>query len=140
MKTKATFLMLLLFMSSTILLLNMNTPIGSLDEPANENLGKSDVIITSYTQQWLDNPTFLDPIGPTWYSGLDGASSDVAADSRNGHVNYTVIGDSGTKMFLADPPLSSDWDPFNNTEFPVMPAGDGKQMVLIKNISYTYCQ
>ena len=43
------------------------------------------------TAIWYKNPTFDDPIEPTWYSNLEGDQSDINATSGAGQVNYEIL-------------------------------------------------
>ena len=69
---------------------------------------------------WLDNPTFDDPIGPTWYPSIQGDVSDIYASTGMNQVNYKIVGDSG--VIKIDEALnSSDWSVFRNPNRPVFP-------------------
>ncbi len=74
----------------------------------------------TFTVGWLENPTFDDPIEPTWYSKVEGDNSDVKATSGSGHANLSVIGDSG-EMRIDEQLSNSDWTATNNPDLLILP-------------------
>jgi hypothetical protein len=76
------------------------------------------------TAVWLENPTFEDPIEPTWYSELDGDLSDIETTAGSGNLNLKVIGDS-REMRIDDPLSDLDWTNFNNPLYPIEPDSYG---------------
>ncbi|KKL08161.1 hypothetical protein LCGC14_2578650, partial [marine sediment metagenome] len=75
----------------------------------------------SYTVEWLDNPTFDDPIEPTWFSlyGEYGDNSDVIATTSSGQANFEVLGGKGTFSDILGVPKASDgWIEFNHAVRP----------------------
>ncbi len=79
------------------------------------------------TAIWYENPTFDDPIEPTWYSNLEGDQSDINATSGAGQVNYEILGETHTFSEISGTPNSStspNWYRFNNPEFPADPDND----------------
>ena len=83
---------------------------------------KPSEIIEHLDESWLLNPTFEDPIEPTWFSASNGDLSDISASTSAGFVNYEVLGGQGVFSNVTDTPLASDWDEFNNTYF-ILPDG-----------------
>ena len=89
---------------------------------------KTDVEVkTSETIQylnefWLENPTFEDPIEPTWFSTPEGDLTDVSSSTNPGYVNYEILGESGFFSNVTDTPKATDWNEFNNTYF-ILPDG-----------------
>jgi len=73
------------------------------------------------TAIWYKNPTFDDPIEPTWYSNLEGDQSDINATSGAGQVNYEVLGESKTFSDISGTPLNTEWTEVHNPEFPAYP-------------------
>jgi len=66
---------------------------------------------------WLDNPTFEDPIEPTWLSSSSGDLTDINTSTSSGQVNFEVLGEQGTFSNITGTPLSLDWADFNNSYF-----------------------
>lgn len=67
---------------------------------------------------WLDNPTFEDPIEPTWFSNITGDTSDVNATTSPGQVNFEILGEPGIFNNVSGIPKWGDgWRPFNNSYF-----------------------
>jgi len=79
------------------------------------------LIIEKNTEQWIKNPNFTSPIDPPWYSVTGGDGSDIDAIGGGGQANVTIIGNSGVMSIVADPPNASNWTPFQNPAFPVLP-------------------
>jgi len=76
--------------------------------------------VVSYEDYLLVNPTFNNPIEPTWYSTINGDLSDVQAITISNQAGIKIVGDSG--VFQVDDALnSSDWSVFNNPKRPVLP-------------------
>ena len=75
----------------------------------------------TFTTNWLENPTFDDPIEPVWYSKEEGDTSDVKATAGLGHANLSVIGDQGTFSEISGIPTSDDWLNVTNPGFPLYP-------------------
>ncbi len=69
---------------------------------------------------WLENPTFEDPIEPTWYPIIQGDVSDVYVSTNINQANYKILGDSGV-LQVDDALNSSDWSVFRNPKRPVLP-------------------
>ncbi|NVM37090.1 MAG: hypothetical protein HWN81_15945, partial [Candidatus Lokiarchaeota archaeon] len=46
--------------------------------------------VENLTAIWYKNPTFNDPVEPTWYSNLEGDTSDINATSGSGQANYEI--------------------------------------------------
>ncbi len=73
------------------------------------------------TTVWYKNPTFEDPIEPTWYPSLIGDLSDINATSGSGQVNYEILGETHIFSDIAGTPSSTDWVRVNNPDFPDFP-------------------
>ncbi|MFX1347837.1 MAG: hypothetical protein ACFE92_04130 [Promethearchaeota archaeon] len=75
------------------------------------------------TAVWFENPTFEDPIGPTWYHlyGELGDNSDIKATSGSDQANFIIIGDSYEEQILLDDTTYTNWEAFNKTELVVVP-------------------
>ncbi|MCJ7650594.1 MAG: hypothetical protein MUP85_18440, partial [Candidatus Lokiarchaeota archaeon] len=67
------------------------------------------------------NPTFIDPIEPTWYSTLDGDLSDVQAITNTNEAGFKIVGDSKEKQVLLDSTTYSNWEAFNKTDLAIVP-------------------
>ncbi len=84
----------------------------------NPQLGAQEIL----TIEWLENPTFEDPVNP-WYSEMEGDLSDIQATTGSGEANFHVLGNSGVQNIhdLSD----TNWTAFNNPEFPIEPSDHG---------------
>ncbi|MFX1298390.1 MAG: hypothetical protein ACFFD2_26485, partial [Promethearchaeota archaeon] len=113
MKDKKTYLLIMITFTSFIILSSINSPINPLVEPFKENYNIKSKDSQSYSQQWIQNPTLTSPIEVadpyTWYSTSDGDLSDIISLDGGNQANITVIGNSTTWSFVADPPSSGDW-------------------------------
>ena len=69
----------------------------------------------------LINPTFNDPIEPTWYSTLDGDLSDVQAITNPNQAGFKIVGDSDEQQVLLDSLTYSNWEAFNKTDLAIVP-------------------
>ncbi|MFX1476795.1 MAG: hypothetical protein ACFFCI_01565 [Promethearchaeota archaeon] len=74
----------------------------------------------TFTTTWLENPTFEDPIEPTWYSKIDGDMSDIRLTTSPGQANYIVIGNAG-KVRIDEPLSDTDWTAYSNPDLPILP-------------------
>jgi len=71
---------------------------------------------------WLINPTFNESIEPfSWYSTIEGDSSDVQGTTSPYQANFKIIGDSQEKQVLFDSTTFSNWEAFNKSELVVVP-------------------
>ncbi|MHA2283435.1 MAG: toll/interleukin-1 receptor domain-containing protein [Promethearchaeota archaeon] len=71
-------------------------------------------------EQWLRNPTFEDPIEPTWLSVIEGDYTDVDAMSGSGEANFAILGESNEIRFnesLTD----GNWKAVKNPYIPLFP-------------------
>jgi hypothetical protein len=73
-----------------------------------------------YKEQWLKNPTFEDPIEPTWFSTIEGDNSDVNATSGSGQANFVILGESNEIRF-DEPFVGGNWEAKKNPEIPMLP-------------------
>jgi len=69
---------------------------------------------------WLENPTFEDPIEPTWFPNIIGDASDVDTSTSPNQANMAILGEEFTFEVVADPPDGS-WTAVNNPRFPRFP-------------------
>jgi len=69
---------------------------------------------------WLENPTFEDPIEPTWYPIIQGDASDVDTSTSPNQANMAILGQEFSFEVIADPP-NLDWANFTNPRFPRYP-------------------
>jgi len=81
-----------------------------------ENLHTSRVVEHSNIY-WLDNPTFEDPIEPTWFSESKGDLSDLNASTSGGQVNFEILGEQNISSNITGTPQSLEWSDFNNSYF-----------------------
>ena len=102
----------------------------------NTNLKNPENIHTSaqetFTTNWLENPTFDDPVEPVWYSKGEGDTSDVKATAGLGHANLSVIGDKRTFSEISGTPTPDDWQNVTNPNFPALPDFQGKEKYMDK--------
>jgi len=126
MKNKKTFFLLMVFLLSFMVLLIMNSQIFPITAPLKENDNIKSKGSTSYSVQWLKNPTFTSPIQPIWYSTKSGDLSDSMVNDGGGQANITVIGKSGNAKFLAGPGTYSLWKPSLNPDYPLGPWGNDR--------------
>lgn len=73
--------------------------------------------VTHQNIQWLDNPTFEEPIEPIWVSSIVGDVSDVNATTTTGQANFEILGNIGKFSNVSGTPSGSDWTEYNNTYF-----------------------
>jgi len=74
---------------------------------------------------WVENPTFEDPIEPTWYPSIQGDVSDVYASTSLNQANMIIVGESHEKQIILNSTTQSDWIPFNKSG-----------QVLVPNLGY----
>ena len=95
---------------------------NNLDVPYEENRD-ADFVKTSaqrsVTQQWIKNPT---PIEPAWYweNGTEGDNSDMDATTSTGQANYDVLGETRTFTVVSgiiNSSTSLGWEYFNKIGF-----------------------
>ncbi len=94
---------------------------GLLNHKTDTNIKTSETI-EHLNEFWLENPTFEDPIGPTWFSTRKGDVTDISSSTNVGYVNYEILGGSGFFSNVTGTPKASDWNEFNNTYF-ILPDG-----------------
>lgn len=117
------FLVLIVLLGFTAIFspFNLNTPINEYELESGTDL-KTAGIVTRSNIQWLENPTFDDPIQPTWFSEVQGDSTDVGSSTSAGQVNFEISGSAGQFSNVSNTPSASDWTEFNNTYF-ILPDG-----------------
>lgn len=93
---------------------NSNKEFSNID--FRENLHTSRVVEHNNIY-WLDNPTFEDPIEPTWFSESKGDLSDLNASTSTGQVNFEILGEQNISSNITGTPQSLEWADFNNTYF-----------------------
>ncbi|MHA1913391.1 MAG: hypothetical protein ACW97V_03370 [Promethearchaeota archaeon] len=90
----------------------------------------------TFIAEWLENPTFDDPIEPTWYSEIEGDFSDVNTSLSPGYANFDVLGDVRTFSEISGTPLTQDWIEFNHSVRPLPLTHNINQYGL--NVSHAY--
>ena len=73
---------------------------------------------------WLENPTFEDPIEPTWYPIIQGDVSDVYASTSLNQANTIIVGESREKEVLLNTATQSNWMAFLKSELEIVPQRD----------------
>ena len=95
--------------------------------PPNNTINEEEVIIRPSRTEghsnilWLDNPTFEDPIEPTWYPSFQGDVSDVAISTSLNQGDITIIGESRNKQVLLNTATQSNWMAFNKSDLEIIP-------------------
>lgn len=69
--------------------------------------------------QKIINPTFEDPIEPTWFWNVQGDDRDVKATTGQNQANFVVIGDLGEYEFAESP--DETWEDSSNPEWGPLP-------------------
>lgn len=73
-----------------------------------------------YTDQWIENPSF-DNSTESWYSLIEGDTSDLKMNVSNGCANFEILGEKKTFSIISDPPSALDWTAVENPDFPIFP-------------------
>ena len=81
--------------------------------------------VVNHEDYILVNPTFNDPIEPTWYSTIDGDLSDVQAITNPNQAGFKITGDSNEQQVLLNSETYSNWEPFNKSEIALVPQRSG---------------
>ena len=117
------FLILTILLGLTVILspFTSNTPIDQYKIESYWDLNTAG-IVTRSDIQWLENPTFDDPIQPTWFSENQGDPTDINPSTSTGQVNFDILGSTGQFSNVSGTPSDSDWSEFNNTYF-ILPDG-----------------
>ncbi|MBY9012903.1 MAG: hypothetical protein KGD70_11060 [Candidatus Lokiarchaeota archaeon] len=118
---KKYLLYILIVMIFTFIVFPVITPSNHLIKEQNLTIKPSETI-EHLDEPWLLNPTFEDPIEPTWFSTRNGDLTDINASTSLGFANYEVLGGNDNFSNITDTPLTKDWDEFNNTYF-ILPDG-----------------
>jgi hypothetical protein len=113
----------MIFFLSFVILPAISSQISPVGAPLQDNQAIKSKGSTSYSVQWLKNPTFTSPIESTWYKTRSGDLSDIAAKDGIGQANMTVIGRSGSVQFVAGTGTYTLWKPFLNPDIPLGPWG-----------------
>ena len=80
---------------------------------------------TEYLNElWLENPTFEDPIEPTWYPIIQGDESDVYTSTSTNQANTIIVGDSREKEVLLNTATQSNWMAFLKSDLEIVPQRD----------------
>ena len=69
---------------------------------------------------WVDNPTFEAPVD-TWYSTIDGDSSDAVTSTSPNQANVQIIGEADEKEVLLNSATFSNWEAFNKSDLALEP-------------------
>ncbi|MHA2390907.1 MAG: hypothetical protein ACXAEX_02965 [Promethearchaeota archaeon] len=88
------------------------------------------------TAEWLENPTFEDPVEPIWYSEIEGDFDDVNTSLSPGYANFDVLGDVRTFSEISGTPLAQDWIEINHSVRPLPLTHEINQHGL--NVSHVY--
>lgn len=116
---KRTYVFTILILLSLLIYIskiNSNIPNDVIYKEDFEKLNLSDKV-DHLDILWLDNPLFEDPIEPTWFSNIEGDSSDVDATTSPGQVNFEILGNMGMYSNVSGIPNASHWQEYNNTYF-----------------------
>jgi len=117
------FLTLILLLGLAVIFSAINSNILKYEFNFESETGlKSASIVTRSNVHWLENPTFGDPIQPTWFPEVRGDSTDISSSTSAGHANFDILGSAGLYSNVSGIPNSSDWTEFNNTYF-ILPDG-----------------
>ena len=73
---------------------------------------------------WLDNPTFEDPIEPTWYPIIQGDVSDIYTSTSSNQANAVIIGESREKEVLLNNATQLNWMAFEKSDLEIVPQRD----------------
>lgn len=103
-----------------------------LKTPTEPNISAQETL----TAEWIENPTFEDPIEPIWYSEVTGDIDDVNASKSPGYANLDVLGEVGTFSEISGTPLAQDWIEFNHSIRPLPLTHEINQFGL--NVSHAY--
>ncbi|MBY8991396.1 MAG: hypothetical protein KGD58_11630 [Candidatus Lokiarchaeota archaeon] len=114
-------LIVLLGLTAIFSSFNVNTKINEYEFESRAGLNTAG-IVTRSNIQWLENPTFADPIQPTWFSEIKGDPTDINPSTSTGQVNFDILGSTGQFSNVSGTPSDSDWSEFNNTYF-ILPDG-----------------
>ncbi len=81
---------------------------------------KSSRVIPYENLLWVINPTFEDPIEPTWFSDKGGDLTDTSTSTSLGHVNFEVLGNYGIFDDISGVPKPEDgWIEVNHSIRPL---------------------
>ncbi|MFX1406288.1 MAG: hypothetical protein ACFFBW_04985 [Promethearchaeota archaeon] len=116
---KNLFLIILIFMMAFIFYGFLKGNQISTKISIEEDSLKSSRIIAHPNNSWIKNPTFDDPIEPTWFSNIQGDFSDVSASTSPGQANFEILGDSQTFSEISGTPQAGDWIEFNHSVRPL---------------------
>ena len=94
--------------------------IESFSSEISENIRSS--AEKTITKQWIKNPTFDDPIEPTWFweNGTEGDNSDMNATTSPGQANYEILGETKTFTVVSgiiNSSTSPGWKQVRNGDF-----------------------
>jgi len=70
---------------------------------------------------WLENPTFEDPIEPTWYPIIQGDLSDVYTSTSTNQANTIIVGDLREKEVLLNNATQLNWMAFEKSDLEIVP-------------------
>lgn len=82
---------------------------------------KTSGTIDHLNELWLENPTFEDPIEPTWYPIIQGDVSDVYTSPSINQANIIIVGESREKEVLLNTATQSNWMAFNKSDLEIVP-------------------
>jgi len=95
--------------------------INSLPLVSEDSTSIKPASVVNHEKDLLVNPTFNNPIEPTWYYTIEGDISDVQAITSTNQAGFKIIGDSKVKQVLLDSSTYSNWEAFNKTDLVIVP-------------------
>ena len=118
---------LILYIILAIIVVSIAVPslnsFNLLNRKADINL-KTSGTTEHLNELWLENPSFEDPIEPTWYPIVQGDLSDVYTSTSINQTNTIIVGDSREKEVLLNTATQSNWMAFLKSDLEIVPQRD----------------
>ena len=118
---------LILYIILAIIVVSIAVPslnsFNLLNRKADINL-KTSGTTEHLNELWLENPSFEDPIEPTWYPIVQGDLSDVYTSTSINQANTIIVGDSREKEVLLNTATQSNWMAFLKSDLEIVPQRD----------------
>ena len=118
---------LVLYILITVIIVSIVFPsinsFNLLNRKADINL-KTSGTTEHLNELWLENPSFEDPIEPTWYPIVQGDLSDVYTSTSINQANTIIVGDSREKEVLLNTATQSNWMAFLKSDLEIVPQRD----------------